>query len=270
MSEPFETVGRDSPFTEAGLPLADIFSARSAAPQRGQGGADPNGHRRHCKTPTENDAPSRNKRTATNGSRASRSRALRGAAGHAKANRRATDERFRVAGLARGGGRFARRRPPALARTLIGGALLFVVIAALGLVVERQGPPAEQEPYETPSPRQAVKPARGGGEAAGSLVPRPGPRRPASARPRTTDPSPGSRDHLQAPPRLKSRRVPPSPREPVPSPLLPRRPIPSPPSPSPQAVAPPRVPGPQRPAPPARRAPALPVSVPPGSPPEFL
>jgi hypothetical protein len=270
MSEPFETVGRDSPFTEAGLPLADIFSARPAAPQRGQGDADPNVHQRPRSTATENDPGSRNKRSATNGPRAPRLRALRAAASRAQVNRRSTAERFRVAGLAGVERRFARWRLPALARTLIGGALLFVVVAALGLVAGRQSPPREQEPHQTPSPPEAMNPARGGGKPAGSLPPQPRPRRPASARPPRADPSPRRRDRLQAPPRPNSRAVPPSPREPVRYPPAPRRPIPSPPSPSPQAAAPPRAPGPQRPTPPALRAPALPAPVPPGSPPEFL
>jgi hypothetical protein len=270
MSEPFETAGRDRPFTETGPPLADIFSARPAAPRRGQGAADPDGQRRHCETATENDAVSRNDRSATDGPSAPRLRALWGTATRAQINGRTTEQRFRVGGLAGGGGRFARRRLPAPARRLIGGALLFVVIAALGLVAGRHGPPGEREPHQTPSPPQAANPARGAGAATGSLLLQPRPRRPTSARPPRPDPSPGRRDRLDAPPRPKSRPVPPSPREPIPSQLLPRRPIPSPPSPSPQAVAPPPAPAPQVPTPPARWAPALPAPVPPGSPPEFL
>jgi hypothetical protein len=279
MSEPFETVGRDSPFTEAGLPLADIFSARPAAPQRGQGDADPNVHQRPRSTATENDPGSRNKRSATNGPRAPRLRALRAAASRAQVNRRSTAERFRVAGLAGVERRFARWRLPALARTLIGGALLFVVVAALGLVAGRQSPPREQEPHRTPAPPHAVNPARGGGQAAGSLLRHPRRRTPASKRP-TTHPSPGRRATLRAQSRQKPRAVPPGPRQlvparpaprlPVPAPPAPRQPVLSPPKRSTEAVAPPRAPGPQRPAPPARRAPALPAPVPPGSPPEFL
>jgi hypothetical protein len=155
MSEPFETAGRDRIFTDSRPPLADIFGARPAAPRRGKGDAEPNRQQR-----PENDAASRKNGSAANGATAPRLQALRGAASRARSNRRTTDERLRVAGLAGGGdgGRLAGRRLPALERTLIGGALLSVVIAAVGLVVGRQSPPRKPQERQTQAPPQAVKP----------------------------------------------------------------------------------------------------------------
>lgn len=251
MSEPFETAGQGSPFTDRRPPLEDIFTARPAPPSRAECKAEP---KRRRKAAGQTNAASSDQPTLSKGPRVPGFRALRGVAGRRRSDVPTADRRDR-AGPVRVGVGFGRRLPPAYG--LIAGALLLAAIASLGLVVGRESLQRENAHPEPLPPGRDLNPPRREGSAAGALRERRPSYNPAPARRRTTKRSSGRRSGRPKPPRARSRPLP-APPESVPS------------GPAPEGVAPPRAPGRQRSAPPGRQAPALPAPVPPGSPPEFL
>ena len=254
MPKPFDTADHNIPFTDAGRPLTDLFTARPAARPRAQDEAKRAQRRRPGKGATRKGASSGRRPATSETPRRLRFRVLRGVADGWRSDQATGGQRYDKQGPARAG-RFAGRLPTQ-AHVLIAGALLLAAIAGLAAVAGRGSPPRNwQRPEATPRQRD-VRDPRGESGTAGA----PRDHRPArgSAPARTARRGSGGRGDGRTPRRGRSHPLPPTPLEAAP------------PRPAPEAAAPPRTPGPQRPTPPARQAPAHPAPVPPGSPPEFL